>query len=66
MTVLTLGRFAPWLAVWLSPLVALLMVATVYGRYHYVVDVLAGIVVAVLAHVTATRLERRQSPPVNP
>ena len=41
-------RFAPRLGAWLTPLVISICVATVYGRYHYVMDVLAGIAVAAL------------------
>ena len=34
-------------------------IATVYGRYHYAVDGLAGLVVAMLALVAASAVERR-------
>jgi membrane-associated phospholipid phosphatase len=36
-------RYAPRLAVWLTPLVMLLCIGAVYDRYHYVSDVVAGI-----------------------
>jgi membrane-associated phospholipid phosphatase len=41
-------RFARRAAYWLTPLVLSVCVATVYGRYHYVMDVLAGILTAVI------------------
>jgi len=34
-------------------------VSTVYGRYHYVVDVLAGVVMAVIGCVVGFHLVRR-------
>ena len=46
-----------WLVVWqrqrrlawvLAPIIAGLVAATIYGRFHYVLDVLAGVLVAVL------------------
>lgn len=52
---LTTWRFAPTVGAWLTPLIALLMAATVYGRYHYAVDVLAGVAVAGLGYTVAVR-----------
>jgi membrane-associated phospholipid phosphatase len=52
------GAVVLWLVVWrhqrrlavaMAPLVLGLMVATVYGRFHYVLDVVAGALVAVTA-----------------
>lgn len=43
---LSAWRYAPRAARWLTPIVVSICVATIYGRYHYVMDVLAGIVVA--------------------
>jgi membrane-associated phospholipid phosphatase len=34
----------------------LLVIGTVYLRYHYVVDLLAGVILAVLCLLTATRI----------
>jgi membrane-associated phospholipid phosphatase len=42
-------RYAPRLAWVLAPAAAGVLAATVYGRYHYVADVLAGIIIAVTA-----------------
>lgn len=42
-------RYAPKLATWLTPLVVLLCIGAVYDRYHYASDVLAGILVGVVA-----------------
>ncbi len=59
-------RFSPPLGFWLTPLVALLMVATVYGRYHYGVDVIAGALVGTLGYVRCkgegTRDKGKQTP----
>jgi membrane-associated phospholipid phosphatase len=35
------------LAYWLTPLVGGILVATIYGRFHYVLDVVAGVLLAV-------------------
>jgi membrane-associated phospholipid phosphatase len=54
LTVLALAwRFARGLFRVFAPLVALLMLATVYCRYHYVVDVAAGVVLAVVTLAAA-------------
>ena len=53
-------RYARRVAYVLLPLVALICVATVYGRYHYVVDVLAGIVMAVIGCALWDRLVRAE------
>ncbi len=45
----------------LTPLVLALIVSTVYLRYHYVVDVVAGILLAGITVFLAPRLERRFS-----
>ncbi len=42
-------RYAPRLAIWLTPLVILLCVGAVYDRYHYVSDVVAGIPIGAAA-----------------
>ncbi len=41
-------RFTRRAGYWLTPLVLSICVATVYGRYHYVMDVFAGILMAVI------------------
>jgi membrane-associated phospholipid phosphatase len=46
--------------------VVLLCLATVYGRYHYVVDVLSGVVTAALLIPIANRLYFKSTAPVNP
>ncbi|MDX2033107.1 MAG: phosphatase PAP2 family protein [Blastocatellia bacterium] len=46
-------RRAGW---WMTPLVASICVATVYGRYHYVMDVFAGIAMAALGCWIGARL----------
>jgi membrane-associated phospholipid phosphatase len=61
---MTAWRFAPRLGMSLAPLVALLMASTVYGRYHYAVDVLAGILFGVCGYAVASRLQSR-SPSVS-
>lgn len=42
-------KYAPKLGLALTPLVLLLCIGAVYDRYHYVSDVIAGIVVGVIA-----------------
>ena len=49
-------RFARKIGYWLTPLVLSICVATVYGRYHYVMDVIAGILMAVIGCWIGSRL----------
>ncbi len=42
-------RFVPKLTKWLAPLVAALIFSTMYLRYHYFADVIAGVILAVLS-----------------
>jgi membrane-associated phospholipid phosphatase len=42
-------RYAPRLAAWLLPLMVLMCVGAVYDRYHYVSDILGGLVIGVAA-----------------
>jgi membrane-associated phospholipid phosphatase len=58
------GTFVPWFTAWkhfpklawaMTPFVIGMALATIYGRYHYVADILAGIVVALIAFETARR-----------
>lgn len=37
------------MAIWLTPLVTMLCISTVYNRYHYISDVVAGLVVGLFA-----------------
>jgi len=53
-------RYTPPLARYALAPVALMILATVYLRYHYVVDILAGAILAGLCVVLAPRLLRRQ------
>jgi membrane-associated phospholipid phosphatase len=50
---------APGLALWLTPLVGLLSIGAVYDRYHYVSDVVAGILVGVSAAFFVSFSQRR-------
>lgn len=50
----------------LLPFVALLVVGTVYGRFHYGVDALAGLAVGVLAWLATPSLVRRLARPGRP
>lgn len=47
------------LAVWLAPVVAGLLVATVFGRFHYVLDTVAGVGLGVAAVWAGRRLLQR-------
>jgi membrane-associated phospholipid phosphatase len=40
------------------PLVACMCVSTVYGRYHYMVDVFAGLTTGTLGYLIGSRLMR--------
>jgi membrane-associated phospholipid phosphatase len=59
-TLLAAWRFAPVLGLCLTPLVALLVAATIYGRYHYGVDAIAGVLAGALGFAAAIRVERRR------
>jgi membrane-associated phospholipid phosphatase len=52
-------RHQPRLAGWLAPLVLGLIVATVYGRFHYALDTLAGFGFALAVVALYSRLSRR-------
>ncbi len=47
------------LALWLTPLVAGILVATVYGRFHYVLDVIAGVLLAAAIFATYRGVRRK-------
>jgi membrane-associated phospholipid phosphatase len=44
------------MAVWMTPFVTMLCISTVYNRYHYVSDVVAGIVVGIFAFWLGKRI----------
>ena len=57
--ILCAWRYRRWLF-WLTlPFFASMMAATVYGRYHYVADVLAGMIVGAAGYVAGLKLMRR-------
>ena len=72
--VLAAWRYRRWLFWACAPFFACMCVATVYGRYHYVADVLAGLVVGAAGFALGTRLmqnpralaPRPQSPTAGP
>jgi membrane-associated phospholipid phosphatase len=45
-----------WAFILIFPLIILFFISTIYGQYHYAVDVLAGIIVGVLSCITAERI----------
>jgi membrane-associated phospholipid phosphatase len=53
------GRFLPRVARWLTPLIVLLGFGAVYDRYHYVSDVIGGIIIAFLAWRIMRVIEER-------
>ena len=54
-------RYKPWLFRICLPFFAAMCVATVYGRYHYVADVIAGIAVGAIGWAAGQRLmEKRE------
>lgn len=52
-------RYRRWLFWLCLPFFASMCVATVYGRYHYVADVLAGLAVGAMGFAAGTRLMQR-------
>ena len=54
-------RFAPRAGDCLTPLVLSICVATVYGRYHYVMDVFAGILMAVIGCWMGAKLRSKKT-----
>lgn len=60
MTLLCAWRYSRRLGVMLVPLVLSIVAATVYGRYHYFIDLPAGVVVAVAGYLAARHLAARQ------
>ena len=54
-------RYRRWLFWVCLPFFMSMCVATVYGRYHYVADVLAGLIVGHFAWVAGDRLMKRRS-----
>ena len=55
-------RHRRWLFWAMLPLVACMCVSTVWGRYHYVADVLGGIITGTLGYLIGRRLMERQPP----
>ena len=55
-------RFTPRLALCALPAVSLMIFATLYLRYHYAADILAGGMLATLCVLLAPRLLRHESP----
>jgi len=53
-------RHRRWLFWVCLPFFASMCVATVYGRYHYVADVLAGLAVGTIGFVAGERLMRKR------
>lgn len=53
-------RFTRRAGYWMTPLVASICVATVYGRYHYAMDVFAGIAMAALGCWIGAKLHSRE------
>jgi membrane-associated phospholipid phosphatase len=54
-------RHRRWLFWVMLPLVLCMCVSTVYGRYHYVVDVFGGMITGTLGYVVGSWLMRRRS-----
>lgn len=55
-------RFTPRLARYALPAVALMILSTLYLRYHYAADILAGAILAALCIFLAPRLLRHEHP----
>jgi membrane-associated phospholipid phosphatase len=52
-------RFRRWLFLVMSPFFVGMCISTVWGRYHYVVDVFAGMITGTLGYVMATWVMKR-------
>jgi len=59
--ILAARRYRQWLYWVCLPFFVAMCVATVYGRYHYMADVFAGIVVGVIGWTAGERLTQRNS-----
>jgi membrane-associated phospholipid phosphatase len=59
--ILAARRYKPWLFRLCQPFFTTMCVATVYGRYHYIADVLAGLAVGALAWAAGQWLMNRQN-----
>ena len=57
--ILAARRYKPWLFWICLPLFVAMCAATVYGRYHYVADVIAGIAVGAIGWTAGERLLQR-------
>jgi membrane-associated phospholipid phosphatase len=53
-------RHRRWLFWVMLPLVACMCASTIWGRYHYVADVFAGMVTGTLGYIIGSRLMKRQ------
>jgi membrane-associated phospholipid phosphatase len=58
--ILAARRYKPWLYWICAPLFVAMCVATAYGRYHYVADVIAGIAVGAMGWTWGQLLMQRQ------
>jgi len=56
-TVFYAVQFTSELTIWFLPIAALMVISTVYLRYHYVLDVLAGVLLAALCLLVAPVLQ---------
>jgi membrane-associated phospholipid phosphatase len=52
-------RFRRWLSWVMLPLIAAMCVSTIWGRYHYVADIFAGIVTGTLGYMIGSRIMER-------
>jgi membrane-associated phospholipid phosphatase len=59
--ILTARRYKPWLFWLCLPFFTTMCVATVYGRYHYIADVLAGLAVGAAAWAAGQWIMNRQN-----
>jgi membrane-associated phospholipid phosphatase len=59
--ILAARRYKPWLYWICLPFFAAMCIATVYGRYHYIADVIAGIAVGASGWAGSERLIRRSA-----
>jgi len=58
-------RHRRWLFWVMLPIVAAMCLSTVWGRYHYVADILGGIITGTLGYLIGSRIMKCRSAVVN-
>jgi membrane-associated phospholipid phosphatase len=59
-------RFRRWLFWVMLPLIAAMCLSTIWGRYHYVADILGGIATGTLGYVIGSAIMKRSTAVASP